>query len=69
MTCRMCCFVVLGALAAPVCARAADLRTENVVYVMLDGFRHQEVFSGAEEALIQGEGGDLELARMRFWRA
>lgn len=65
----LCCFLVSGALAAPLCASAADLRTENVVYVMLDGFRHQEVFSGAEEPLIQGEGGDLELARMRFWRA
>lgn len=46
-------------------------QTHNVILVTLDGLRWQEVFSGAEESLIDGESGgvkEVEAVRERFWR-
>src|ERR1041385_4813531 len=53
-------------------AWAADSRPRNVVLVTLDGLRWQEVFRGAEEALItRVDGGvpanQLETLRRDFW--
>jgi hypothetical protein len=45
--------------------------TENVILVTLDGLRWQEVFSGAEESLLDKERGgcrDVDATRERFWR-
>src|SRR4051794_7648851 len=51
------------ASSSPIAASRADdgpRKVENVVIVTLDGFRHQEVFGGAEEALIDGKAGGVE---------
>lgn len=47
------------------------LATENVILVTLDGFRWQEMFTGAEEALLNKESGGVADAagiRQAFWR-
>ncbi|MFN0006409.1 MAG: AP protein [Planctomycetota bacterium] len=46
-------------------------KTENVILVTYDGLRWQEVFSGADEALLtKKEGGvrDPDALRAKFWR-
>ena len=42
-------------------AAAEKLRTENIIYVMMDGVRVQEMFGGADEELLPKEGGAAEL--------
>jgi len=52
-------------------ATTGKLKTENVLLVMLDGLRWQEVFTGAaEELLNKNRGGVRDVAdmRKRFWR-
>jgi hypothetical protein len=47
------------------------LRSENVIIVVADGLRWQEVFSGADESLMDKEHGgirDAEAVRKTFWR-
>jgi len=47
-------------------------KTENLILVTYDGLRWQEVFGGAEEALLNRENGgvrDVEKARKAFGRA
>jgi hypothetical protein len=49
----------------------ADLKTENVILVMTDGLRWQEVFAGADEALMNkehGNVGNLGALKAKFWR-
>jgi hypothetical protein len=49
----------------------AALKTENILFVMTDGLRWQEVFSGADEALLNKEKGgvqELDALKKRFWR-
>jgi hypothetical protein len=41
-------------------AWASDGRTENVIFVMTDGLRWQEVFNGAELALMDKDHGGVE---------
>jgi hypothetical protein len=53
--------------------RAADGRghkTQNVIFVMTDGLRWQEVFRGADASLINKENGvtDVPGLRSRYWR-
>jgi hypothetical protein len=46
-------------------------QTENVVLLTFDGLRLQEVFGGADEALLSEEAGgvdDVDGLRERFWR-
>jgi hypothetical protein len=45
-------------------------KTRNVLLVMTDGLRWQEVFQGADAALLNKEAGvkDIEGTRQRFWR-
>jgi hypothetical protein len=46
-------------------------KTENVIFVTLDGLRWQEVFDGAEEALLTKENGgvkDVASSKELFWR-
>src|ERR1051326_4762150 len=50
---------------------AAQHRTQNVFLIISDGLRWQEVFSGAERALMTAENGgvkDTNALRARFWR-
>jgi hypothetical protein len=46
-------------------------RTENVIFLMTDGFRWQDMFAGAEEALVNKQDGgiaDMASFKKRFWR-
>ena len=68
-------FLVVGVLSLALAAPSswAQLKTRNVVLIVSDGLRWQEVFAGAEEDLLNDkEGGswlsDEEL-RKRYWRA
>ena len=52
-------------------AANTSLKTRNVFLIVTDGFRWQEVFTGAEEALMdQTNGGvrNVEALRSKFWR-
>lgn len=56
---------------APASSRAATHKTENVFLIISDGFRWQEVFTGAEELLLTKENGgvaDTNALRKKFWR-
>jgi Type I phosphodiesterase / nucleotide pyrophosphatase len=66
---------VLAFLAAAVLPAVGDgapkRQTENVLFVMTDGLRWQEVFSGADEALLNKERGgvaDVKALKDSFWR-
>ncbi len=68
---RYACWVaLLAGLVLP--AAAAEPRvTENVILMMTDGLRWQEVFNGAEESLMTAEPGgvkDVEGLKAQFWR-
>jgi hypothetical protein len=60
--------IALLALAGP--ARAAKLKTQNVFLIISDGLRWQEVFTGAEEGLMNKDNGveDVNALRENFWR-
>jgi hypothetical protein len=65
--------LLLGAVGLSAAAAAPARQTENVVLIVSDGLRWQEIFSGADAALInEKEGGswlpEKELRR-RYWRA
>src|SRR5437016_7511635 len=60
--------VLLSALAVPHAVAAGDgpRRTDNVIVVTLDGFRWQELFSGADETLgTDKAGGARDAAGLR----
>src|SRR5580692_410583 len=48
-------------------------KTENVVFIVSDGLRWQEIFTGADERLIADKSGGNWVAeadlRKRYWRA
>jgi hypothetical protein len=53
------------------CTGADRHATENVIFVMTDGFRWQELFRGADAALIDKESGgvrDPAQVRRQYWR-
>ena len=53
------------------CGFSGELKTKNVILVMTDGLRWQEVFEGAEEGLLtEAEGGVLHVGKTRtaYWR-
>lgn len=52
-------------------ASAADLKTRNVVLITTDGLRWEEVFTGAEKALIDKKHGGVSnpgAIEQQFWR-
>ena len=61
---------VAMAVAASLLLAAPARQTENVVLITTDGLRWQEVFSGAEEALLTKDAGVAEpdALRREFWR-
>jgi hypothetical protein len=73
-TVRIALLAVLAASLAPRTVSAAEghgLKTENVLLVTTDGLRWQEVFGGADEALMsKGRGGvqNIDKVRTEFWR-
>src|SRR5689334_17403857 len=67
--------IFLGILALVESANAAEpaapRATENVILLMTDGLRWQEVFSGADETLLTKEPGgvrNVDAVRAAFWR-
>jgi hypothetical protein len=64
-------FLALAALRADSPVATPRPKTENLLFVMTDGLRWQEVFGGADEALMnRGRGGvqNIEQVRKAFWR-
>ena len=64
-------FLLLAAFSS---VAAEPLRTKNVLFITTDGLRWQEVFRGAEEALLNKANGGIDAAvlskvRRQFWRA
>jgi len=58
-------------LVCAACALSAAQNTRNIIFVMTDGLRVQELFSGAEDKLIHKEHGtvkDAEALRKAYWR-
>lgn len=54
----------------PVAAHAQDAG-QNVVLIMLDGVRWQEVFTGADSLLMHSKHGGIDdtlTAQRQFWR-
>jgi hypothetical protein len=67
------CLLVLLVPQPPACAQAAPtLRTRNVVLIVTDGLRWQEVFTGADPTLLNEANGGIwdaeEDLRREFWR-
>ena len=65
---------LLGALSATVLAQsAAPLKTRNVVLIVSDGLRWQEMFTGADATLLNEKNGGIwdkeEDLKKEFWRA
>lgn len=62
--------VALFGLVVRVDAQQGPTRTRNVVLIVTDGLRWQEVFGGAERALIgpAGSVGDTATVLREFWR-
>ena len=45
---------------SPLCAQApAEHKTQHIIFVMTDGLRWQEVFSGAEKSLMNKKNGKV----------
>jgi len=65
--------VTVGATLLLFCSPGFAGKTENVVLIVSDGLRWQEIFSGAEERLITDKSGGNWVAeaelRKRYWRA
>lgn len=64
-------FAGIGAARAVAAEPASPAATKNVLFVMLDGVRWQEVFTGADDALINNDRGgvsDVPEIKRRFWR-
>lgn len=71
MICRIALFVCLALFLTPALSHSAErLKTQNVILVTLDGFRWQELFGGADESLLNKDGGVREVAatKARFWK-
>src|SRR5262249_14721212 len=59
------------ALAIALAATAADHKTENVILVMSDGLRWQEIFQGADAAFMDKDHGHVDDAaalKQAYWR-
>jgi hypothetical protein len=66
--------LLISASCRPVAAsdKKPARRTENVIIVTLDGYRFQEFFTGADEALINKQFGGVKepgALKKKYWRA
>jgi hypothetical protein len=63
---------LLTMIAAPLYAQSAALRTRNVVLIVSDGLRWQEVFTGADPTLLNEANGGIwakeQDLRSDYWR-
>jgi hypothetical protein len=67
---QLLCLFALVAGSALVLRAQQSHKTENIVFVMTDGLRWQEVFRGAESGLINkkyGKVADVELLKKDYW--
>jgi hypothetical protein len=67
----LCALALLQVAALPAAAPREAHKTRNIIYVMADGLRWQEVFSGAELSLISKENGgvdDVDAVKAANWR-
>lgn len=63
--------VIFGGLVSPASALAQELKTQNVFLITTDGLRWQEVFSGADEQLLnKPDGGidNVDQIKAAYWR-
>ena len=61
----------LGCILHVAFAQTPSLKTKNIIYVMTDGLRWQEVFNGADPAIMNMEHGkvkDVERLRKTYYR-
>jgi hypothetical protein len=68
---NLCLLLVCCVLPRTIAIEAAELKTKNVIFITLDGLRWQEVFTGAEELLLNKENGgvkDTNAVRQAYWR-
>jgi hypothetical protein len=67
------CMLLLCASISPAAAAPPARKTRTVVLIVSDGLRWQEIFTGAEEALLNDKQGGSWLSekelRRRYWRA
>lgn len=61
--------VFLGLLLACLSVSAQKLKTENVILVTFDGYRWQEVFTGADKQLIEdtAQVKDVAATKKQYW--
>jgi hypothetical protein len=68
---RAAALLVVFGVAVPALAQGVGTQTRNIIFVMTDGLRWQEVFLGADGGLMNKEHGhvsDVEGLRRRYWR-
>jgi hypothetical protein len=68
---RRVCIAAFAWAAVLFAAPPASHKTQNVFFVMTDGLRWQEVFSGADQALMNKEAGgvsDVDALKKAYWR-
>jgi Metalloenzyme superfamily len=67
-----CLLLLSAALGAAAQAQSAALKTRNVVLIVSDGLRWQEIFTGADEQLLNEKNGGIwdkeEALKAEFWR-
>jgi hypothetical protein len=66
-----CTVVLAAAIVLFASIAAAQPKTKNIIFVMTDGLRWQEVFTGAEESLMTKENGgvtDIPGLKRAYWR-
>jgi hypothetical protein len=62
---------LMGGIVALGSGAGSSCKTESVILITLDGFRWQEMFGGADEALMNKENGGVEnvdALKKAFWR-
>ena len=62
--------LVIVSVSVPSSSAANDKaeKTENVIFVMTDGFRWQEIFGGTTESIIRARGKKNAALDQAFWR-
>src|ERR1051325_3227325 len=64
-------FFAIAVLGSAVLNAQGSHKTENIIFVMTDGLRWQEVFRGADDSLISkkyGKVADVPRLRKDYWR-
>ena len=66
------CFLSAAISIVPATSQTQPLKTRNVVLIVSDGLRWQEIFTGADPTLMNSEHGgiwaDASALKRKFWR-